>query len=56
MPWQPSALGFCFLGAMNKSCDGPCHHSRDDLYWHANRKTELTVGAPLIDGDLNKPV
>ena len=39
-----------------QSCDGPCHHSRDDLYRHADRETELAVGAPLIDGDFNKPV
>jgi hypothetical protein len=48
-------LRFCFLGVINKSCDGP-RHSRDDLYRYANRETELVVGAPLIDGDFNKPV
>jgi len=31
-------------------------HSSDDFDRNANRKTELTVRAPLIDGDFGEPV
>jgi hypothetical protein len=39
-----------------QSCDGPRLHSRDDVDLSTNRETELAVRAPLIDGDLGKPV
>src|SRR4029453_16260135 len=39
-----------------QSCEGPCLHSRDDLDRTADLKTELAIGAPLINGDFGKSV
>jgi hypothetical protein len=41
---------------MNQSCDERYHYLRGDLDWNADRETKLAVGAPLVDGDFNKPV
>jgi hypothetical protein len=41
---------------MNQSCDEHYHYLRDDLDWNSNRETKFAVGAPLVDGDFNKPI
>src|SRR5215472_5471661 len=54
--FERAATGFLDLRIAVQTCDVRRLHSRDNFDGNTDRKTELAVRAPLIDGDFGKPV